>query len=169
MHLRAWTINIALLNARFLKMTNSSLSKQRANVILVQAQIKQTWANCERWKQKKWSKRMSLASSVYSFHVLQVILVKISPHKVWEQIDFFTFSSGYRTVTPSVFQQQPAASGLRIITAFLFPCSHCKSCEQQMSLILILGTQEMNCCRRFFSSELCERNIAGSYKSPQML
>lgn len=59
------------------------------------------------------------------------------------------FSSGYRTVTPSVFQQQPAASGLRIITAFLFPCSHCKSCEQQMSLILILGTQEMNCCRQF--------------------
>lgn len=35
---------------------------------------------------------MSLASSVYSFHVLQVILVKISPHKVLEQIDFLTCS-----------------------------------------------------------------------------
>lgn len=92
MHLRAWTINIALLNAGFLKMTNSSLSKQWTSIILVQAQIKQTWAKCERWKQKKWSKRMSLASSVYSFHVLQVILVKISPHKVLEQIDFLTCS-----------------------------------------------------------------------------
>lgn len=59
------------------------------------------------------------------------------------------FSSGDRTVTPSVFQQQPAASALRIIAAFLFPCSHCKSREQQMSLILIRGTQEMNCCRQF--------------------